>query len=325
MRKCLVKRCAALVTALVLFAAPIHPAAGSDNGHWAEKTLSAWAERGWLKGDGTGNLRPDDEVTRAEFASMINRAFGLPPASVFPVFSDLPETDWAYADIQAAVAHGYMKGYGKSLAGPHRRITREEAAVMIARLLGLDGCTVDLAYKDRDKIGWSASAVTAVSRAGILNGFPDGTFRPWHIMTRAEAVVSIDRALAFSKATGLSAIPEGNLGFFIGTQTTADVDGNFTLKDVTLHFFRPGTEKLDRIPLQYVKEANGDWHVGVENVDYRIAACDESGLTSIPIKPPVYGNTGTDLTINLDYVFRGKMKFRVVLTPSESGRRTIAA
>jgi hypothetical protein len=198
--------------ALILFMAPIHSVAGAErgetpraDGHWSEDVLNAWAERGWLAGDGEGNLRPDDAVTRAEFASMINRSFGLGQLPAGAEFPDLPGSDWAYGAIVTAVAEGYLRGYGDGTVKPHRPLTREEAAVIVARLLGLDTSYVggaELAFTDRGDIApWSAAAVAAVSRAGIFKGFPDGSFRPRAHLTRAEAAAGLSRALAAGLGT----------------------------------------------------------------------------------------------------------------------------
>ena len=233
MRQREIKTVTSLLLSLLLFLSLVAPAAGADKGHWAEEKLAAWVERGWLVGDGNGNLRPDDPVTRAEFATMVNRSFGLGRAPGAVSFTDLSESDWAYREIQTAVAQGYLKGNGDGTVRPHQPITREEAAVMIARLIGLKAGDANLAYKDRESIAaWSADAVASVSREGIFQGFPDGTFRPKAAITRAEAAVSLERALA---ASGLGTLypKAGTYGPESGMET---IEGNaaVTAAGVTL-------------------------------------------------------------------------------------------
>jgi len=238
------KKFASLVLSLVLFVSLFQSAASaaaagggetaSAGGHWADDTLNAWAELGWMTGDGNGDLRPDDDVTRAELASLINRAFGLGNVPAPAEFADLPETDWSYGSIMTAVDQGYMTGYADGTAKPHQKVTREEAAVMIARLLELDASDANAAgFADQEDLAdWSAKAVAAVTRQGIFNGFPDGTFRPRATMTRAEAAVSLDRALAASDLGTLYAKP-GTYGPEEGVET---VEGNvaITAAGVTL-------------------------------------------------------------------------------------------
>lgn len=239
------KKFISVVSALVLFVSLVQSAsasasaaaAGSSSpasGHWAEATLSNWVELGWMTGGVDGDLRPDDAVTRAEFASLINRSFGLGivPASV--TFTDLSVTDWAYGNVQTAVDQGYLTGYDDNTIRPHQPVTREEAAVMIARLLDLDLSAGNAqSFSDQAEIAeWSAGAVAAASEAGIFTGFPEGSFKPRATMTRAEAAVSLERALAASDLGTLYA-KAGTYGPESGVEK---MEGNVTISaaDVTL-------------------------------------------------------------------------------------------
>jgi hypothetical protein len=69
----------AISACLLLGIAPVSGAAAAGNyqsditGHWAQEVLSTWIDLGYLKGDGSGRYYPDQDITRAEFFSFVNR------------------------------------------------------------------------------------------------------------------------------------------------------------------------------------------------------------------------------------------------------------
>lgn len=84
-------------------------------GHWAESYIAALAQSGLISGDGDGTFRPEDPITRAEVAKIVNRVLGRIPnrvsisansGSIRNPFTDVSETHWAYYEIlEAVVAH----------------------------------------------------------------------------------------------------------------------------------------------------------------------------------------------------------------------------
>lgn len=71
-------------------------------GHWAEGYVSAFAQAGYLMGDGDGNFRPDDALTRAEFVTLVNRIVGVKAEAAAQRFRDVPPGHWAFGQIMAA-------------------------------------------------------------------------------------------------------------------------------------------------------------------------------------------------------------------------------
>lgn len=165
------------------------------NGHWAEAVMRDWRSKDYISGYADGSVRPDNLVTRAEFFAMVNKPFGFIYSS--PInFSDVRYGSWYYNIISTAVAAGYVSGYSDGTIQPDRYITREEAAVMLCKAVGLvpyePGADI---YKDSAISQWSRPYIGAISNAGIMQGYSDGTFRPLGTMTRAEAVTSINNGL----------------------------------------------------------------------------------------------------------------------------------
>lgn len=170
-------------------------------GHWGADKISAWAEKGYIKGYDDGMFRPDQSITRAEFAALLNRCFGF-TSGVTERFSDVPQNAWYAGEISKAKAAGYLTGYPDGTVRPDSRITREEAASMIAHVLKLNALS-DMSnlseFKDAAAIsGWSKGLVSAVVKKGIIAGYPDKTFRASKDITRAEGVVVLDRAISSS-------------------------------------------------------------------------------------------------------------------------------
>nr|WP_255570868.1 S-layer homology domain-containing protein [Cohnella sp. CFH 77786] len=159
-------------------------------GHWAADAIKGLVELGSVKGYADGTFRPDKPITRAEFASIVVKAFGL-KAGLTASFEDT-KTHWARDAIAAAVAGGIVAGYDDKRFGPDDPITREQMAVMIVRASKLQAVAEPTAFTDGADISdWAQEAVSAVKAAGILQGYPDGTFRPQAQATRAMAAAMI--------------------------------------------------------------------------------------------------------------------------------------
>jgi hypothetical protein len=201
-------------------------------GHWAEKTMSEWVTKGLLSGYSDGKINPDKEIKRGEFVALVNRAFQLKEATTIQ-FSDLSPTDWVYNDISVAVKAGYLKGYSNGTAAVNTSISRQESAVMLSNLLKLEP-NDSLPFTDsKDFSKWSKGAAGALSAKGIIKGYSDGTFRPNHSITRAEAVVIINQALTLRNSPVKQYNTAGTYGPASGTET---INGNVevTAAGVTL-------------------------------------------------------------------------------------------
>ena len=122
--------------------------------------MERWNARGILRGYPDGTLRPDGLITRAEFAALLNRTFGF-TESVPTGFSDVSDTDWFRADFEKALAAGYMEGYPDGTAKPNN-YTRQEASLVLARLLALGQNAEIYYFSDYDSIALGRWAVMPV-------------------------------------------------------------------------------------------------------------------------------------------------------------------
>lgn len=185
---------AALSMSLAISATALAAIPSDIGGHWAQGTIIQWTSNGYISGYPDGTFKPDNSITRAEFVVMVNKAMGYNKRGN-AYFSDVSAAHWAYAEIMKGVEAGYITGNGDGTFRPDAPVTRQEAAVMISKILGLDQDYASAAkYVDYRYIpSWAAGYVGAVSKAGIMTGYPDGDFKSDRVLTRAESVVSLDK------------------------------------------------------------------------------------------------------------------------------------
>jgi hypothetical protein len=201
-------------------------------GHWAESQISSWIDKGLIKGYEDGSFKPENQITRAEFIALVNRSFGFTEKAAIS-FGDVPADNWAYPEIAIAVKAGYITGYEDGTIGAAKPISRQEVAAIVDRLLDLSKTeSAATSFTDSGSIAlWAKGSVDAAVAKGILKGYAeDNSFKPGKSITRAEAVVTLDRAVA-AKATVYSAA--GTYGPATGTET---INGNVVVSvpNVTL-------------------------------------------------------------------------------------------
>lgn len=175
-------------------------------GSWAATDVAVAAAHRIVEGVGDGRFQPNGIVSRAAFAQMLTRALALPadPAAA-AAFADVPAHQW-YTGAVGAVAHaGLMEGFSPTMFDPLAPVTREQAAVILSRLLADFGARptatvrpfVDAAAID----AWARPGVMEAASVGLVDGFPGGSFRPALVLTRAQAAALFVRLLALGLPT----------------------------------------------------------------------------------------------------------------------------
>lgn len=168
-------------------------------GHWAKEDIAFVYEKGIISGDENGSFRPDDAVTRAEFAKLSALLMGYGGGKTGIAFSDVPQDAWSYEYISALYEKGIIRGKSEDYFGADEAITRQDAAVILYRAQTMAGRLFeqgDTAFSDQAEIAdYAQTAVFALAQAGILQGKEDGKFVPDHNITRAEAASVIARLL----------------------------------------------------------------------------------------------------------------------------------
>ena len=193
----------ALAAALLSASAPAvwgaEQASKTDiQGTWAENQISDWIDKGYVTGYDDGSFKPNNTISRAEFIALINRSYGF--TETMPLsFRDIDSSSWVYPEVAKALKAGYITGYSNGTFGANKPITRQEAAVIVTRLLKLEGAeSPQIGLADSNTIDpWARDSVAAVIANGIIRGYSaDSGFKPRQPLTRAEAVVVLYRSVS---------------------------------------------------------------------------------------------------------------------------------
>jgi hypothetical protein len=101
---------------------------------WYSEAIAKLAQLGIIKGYEDGTFKPNNQITRAEFAAIASR-FAQLSKTDNAVFSDVPATYWAYQEINSAYAKGWVNGYEDGTFRPGKNITRAEVAKLVNTML----------------------------------------------------------------------------------------------------------------------------------------------------------------------------------------------
>ena len=189
------------VSLFTVGASAAEPIYRDTDGHWAAETIEGFSRLGLIEGY-NGQFLPNKNITRGEMAVILDRLMDYQTAAKNS-FSDLGEAFYTDAVLKAN-AVGVMLGSNGTVR-PTDPITRQEAAVLLCRALGLEGGGSVAQFSDRGQIAsWAADAVGVMAAKKLLQG-ANGMFRPADAITRAETVAILDRALGKLVSAGESA------------------------------------------------------------------------------------------------------------------------
>ncbi len=194
------------------------------SGHWAEERINWWADHGYVNGYLDGTFKPDQIITRAEFMVLINRSHDYTKTAEIN-FSDVAATDWFYNDVAIAAQVGYIGGYEDGTMKPGQSLTRQEAVVIVAKLAAAENNAeaADVFLDANVMPDWSKGSIGALSKAGVISGYPDGEFKPFRNITRAEALMILRNYMDY-----VGFIPDGTT-----TPGTTTPDSSGTIGTVT--------------------------------------------------------------------------------------------
>lgn len=155
---------------------------------------SAVATAAVLEPDGT--LRPvptrlrtnENGQTYADISSRSNSVYVLLGGN--RTFSDLSNS-WARSSVENLASKLIVGGTGSAKFEPSRLVTRAEFSAMLVRALGLKLQSEAGRFNDVAASDWYAPAAETAAAAGIVSGYPDGSFRPTEAVTREQAAVML--------------------------------------------------------------------------------------------------------------------------------------
>ncbi len=164
---------------------------------WAQPYIDYAAYKGIMSGDGERHFRPNDKISREEFLKIVIEALKVgkdeaAPATEFS-FDDVNREDWFYGYIETGVGFKIINGISEHSFGTGEYLTRQDAAVILMRAkeaakMVLNDTAAESDFSDKENISdYAADAVLKLQKAGIINGYEDGSFNPMGSITRSEA------------------------------------------------------------------------------------------------------------------------------------------
>lgn len=196
---------APIASAPILPQSPQQPAKPADTDasfgdiatHWAKEDIAYLCTKGIVAKD--ESFRPNDSITRAEFAKLCAAMMGWTGSEAALFFSDVPSGAWSRPYVAALYEKGIINGKSEDYFGAEEAITRQEAAVILYRAQQAAGKQLaagEADFADKQEIaGYALEAVSAMAQQGILKGNDSGEFAPGMNITRAEAAAVIARLL----------------------------------------------------------------------------------------------------------------------------------
>lgn len=193
--------------------------------------------KAFITGYSDGTFKPNHSITRAEMAAILARNLGY-DASAAPAVSSYPDvrdSHWAKGAIEFVKAAGLMQGNEKGRFLPDAPISRGEMAAIASRYKKLDTTAAASGGGFKDTAGhWAAKDIEAASKADIINGYGDGTYRPSGNLTRAEAVKVVNRLFGRGPLYGIATpswpdVPATNWAYHEIEE--ASIDHTFTVRN----------------------------------------------------------------------------------------------
>ncbi len=173
-----------------------------DEGHWAFDNIMEMVELGILSGYPDGTFKPNNTISRAEFAKIMVLALKLQAARpATPTFADVDPNHWAYEVVESA--RDYLTGYRDSAGSltfePTGVAVREDVAVAIVKAKGFGNAPANLGlleqFPDQGQISQALRDHVAIAvEKGYMQGSDIG-FEPQKALTRAEACALLSRLI----------------------------------------------------------------------------------------------------------------------------------
>ena len=185
----------ALVMTLVMAPVPAPPATADTPSDWAAEDIARAAEFGLVPDSLNSGYK--EPITRAEFCAIAVRVYEISAGRALGQRRSFSDTD--DVDVEKIGGLGVVAGVGGNRFAPHDRLTREQAAVILARMAETVGLTLKAesgaaAFADEAEISdWARQAAGLVQPAGIMQGVENNRFLPKDSCTREAGVVTMLR------------------------------------------------------------------------------------------------------------------------------------
>lgn len=168
--------------------------------NWARTYIDVLAANNIISGFDDGRFRPDEPVTRVQFAAIVNKAFANRPARRGDgTFQDITTNYWGYQAIQSAYQKGFMSGYPEGVFKPNQQIPRLEVLLALSSGLQVSSSNTNVLsfYQDVGQIpDWASQAIAGATENKFVINFPRvRELNPNRPATRAEVTAFVYQAL----------------------------------------------------------------------------------------------------------------------------------
>lgn len=171
--------------------------------HWAKEYIERAVELGIVSGYENGEFKPDSEMTRAEFATVLWNIAEKPETSAIPNFTDVSESDWFYKQVAWGYGEGIISGTSETAFSPNDKLTREQAMTILYRYSESPEAenTLDK-FIDGDAVSdYAKNAMNWAISNGIISGINETELSPKTSATRAQLATIMVRFLDKMRAT----------------------------------------------------------------------------------------------------------------------------
>lgn len=167
---------------------------------WNPPALNTQEHIPYISGKGNGQFAPNQNLTRAEAASMLCTLLADPVTGACrDTFSDVSSDAWYYTSIKTLAGLGIVGGYENGTFQPQKTITRAEFVTILSAFYPLETGS-SAGFSDVPAEHWASGSIRSAAAKGWVNGYSDGTFQPDRTITRAQAVTALNAVLGRSAA-----------------------------------------------------------------------------------------------------------------------------
>lgn len=179
----------------------VNPFADLPDNHWAKASILSLYNKGIVNGMDSDTFAPDEFVTRAQFVTMLTKAFELDMKSADSPFNDVSEDAWYFKAVMTAYENAITQGDYAGNFNPDDLVTRQDMATLAHRTAVSVGMILPMTdvipFADHTSIkDYAIEAVYAMRSASVIKGMTATTFEPLGNATRAQAAHIIANLLA---------------------------------------------------------------------------------------------------------------------------------
>lgn len=165
-----------------------------DEASWSYEYIKRLYDEKVINGVSETEFLPNNSITRQDFVKILVGALDVELSLNDSVFTDLPVGCYYEPYIMAAMENGLISGLGDGSFGMGRNITREDAALIVSRVLKDVDSDKEISFKDAHTVSdYAKDGVIKAAQAGIFSGDDNGNFNPAANLSRAEACAILSR------------------------------------------------------------------------------------------------------------------------------------